>query len=366
MRTPKIYPWICHWIFQFSAVRLVFLAALLSASAGPLAFAEEPVPNQPAAAATPAQPQAGSGLPPVAVLPTTDASQLNLAGPLQYALAQIYQQTREFDVKLSSYALNGFTEAHLKKAYAANGATLLSFCYMEKERVSLFLFNPALPKHFFSASQSIIEPGKPVTNELIEERFRRAFADLMAAYKGGQQQLLPGASVDSDSLANAEDAEARRRAAEAKNLFRELTSLQEKFYYLGTHIGMARFKDDIQAASTVNFGLMAGLKLSTDFRVEAGIDFFSYATAQVGARYVLPFDQKYVTLSVGLGGCQVLSQLTANRGFTGSSLPSGKTLFGPGIGFDIPLLGANIRGDIRYYMGSATILFGTYGIVYSI
>jgi hypothetical protein len=41
-------------------------------------------------------------------------------------------------------------------------------------------------------------------------------------------------------------------------------------------------------------------------------------------------------------------------------------MFGGGIAFDVPLLGATMRGEFAYYTGGGSVLLGTYGLAYSL
>jgi hypothetical protein len=341
-----------------NAIRLLALGALL--------FVCQAGRSEELPAAAPA-PENGKRV--VLILPSTDTSPLNLGVPLQYGLGQLFQTIPEFETKLSSFTIGGYTEYDLKKAYAAMGNQILTFVYMEKERLSIFFFDPTQPKYFIVASNPLQDPNDPSKapdNAIAEAAMKKTFDEVITLLRTNQWQLLPGASADTESLAVEEEKEMRRRAEEARAIFRELNAVQEKFWYFGTNFGMSRFTGGGSAASTINLGILGGIRPGDRMRVELGFDFFSYALGHLDGRYTLPIAEKYVTLSVSLGIGFVLAPLTANRGANDASLTSGSILFGPGVGFEIPLLGANIRGELRYYLGGGTVLLGTYGIVLSI
>ena len=304
----------------------------------------------------------------MSVLPSTDTSGLNLAGPLQNALARLYQSTGAFNLQLASYSLPGYAAADVKKLETYLNSPLLSFCYLEKERIAVFLFDANRPDDFIVASQSLVDAnGQPVlTNEWIEHQFRAAFAQVITLYKQNQFQPLPGSHVDSEQLAQEEAEDARKRAAESRRLFRELAQLEERNYYIGASVGMARFAGEGASTSTVDVGGFAGLKISDSMRLEGGVDVFSYALVHLDMRYHLPINEKYVSAALSLGVGDILTNVTKNLGYEATTLNSGQLLFGPGISFNIPLLGANIRGDLRFYLGGGSVLLGSYGLTYSL
>ena len=59
-------------------------------------------------------------------------------------------------------------------------------------------------------------------------------------------------------------------------LERELTTLEQRKWYVGANIGMARYSEtrlaEPVANSTVNFGIVGGRKLSDSLSLEAGFD----------------------------------------------------------------------------------------------
>lgn len=136
--------------------------------------------------------------------------------------------------------------------------------------------------------------------------------------------------------------------------------------YVGANIGMARFSARGATASTVSLGGYLGVKLVERLRLEAGADVFSYLMLHGDMRYQLPLGERYVSLSIGIGLNHITSVVTQNRGFNPTFLRTGQLLYGPSLSFDVPLLGASVRGDIRVLFGEATILMGTYGLAYAL
>jgi hypothetical protein len=299
------------------------------------------------------------------VLPTSDTSELGLAEPLQYALGQVLQSTGVLKVQLSGYSLPGFTTNDVTKAFDVLQSDLMSFTYMEKSRLSVFLFAKARPSQFIVAYRMLDDaPGGQLSSEFIETRFREAVNEVLTNYNNGAFQALPGSENQTVAM---DEGEARQKAEEARILFRELASLENKKYYMGANIGMARFSQQTTgqsiANSTVNFGGYGGAKLGDRMAFEAGADVFSYLLLHGDIRYHMPLLEKYVDVSITGGFGHVMAAVTENRNQTSNVSMVGSTVFGPGIAFDVPLLGATVRGDVRYYFGSSSILVGSYGVI---
>ena len=304
----------------------------------------------------------------VTVLLSTDTSGYNLATALQYAVAQLFRETGPFNVQLSAYVLPGFSPEQTAETHASLVTDIFSFVYMEPERISLFLFDRFAPGRFVVASESLADPpGGELTSIYLENKLRNAFGALMVLYQNQQFQWLPGAEKSEVNLAENSDESSKRRAAEAGLLFRELTSLQQSSTYVGANFGMARFANAGSAASTVNFGAYFGVHdVWEKISLELGLEVFSYGLARLDARYRLPIAGKYVNLHLSAGVASILFNLTENRGFDAANVEVGQMLFGPGITFDIPLLGAIIRGGVTMYFGQGNILLGNYGVSYNI
>jgi hypothetical protein len=302
----------------------------------------------------------------LSVLPSTDTSGLNLAGPLQNALGRLFQQAGGVNVQLSSMPLTGFTTQDVRRLHETLGSDLLSLVYLEKTRIALFLFDKNHPNEFVVATQPMTDGnGNPVlTSNWIEHQFRAAFIQLVTDYSKGKMQSLPGTKVDSERLAEEQSDEVKRRIEESRRLFRELASLEDKPFYLGTSIGIARFGGGDGTASTVNLGALAGYKFSPRIRGEAGIDFFNYAMFHLDGKYELVSSQRYLSMSFSLGLARVLSHFSDNALKDTANLSTGAMLFGPGFSMEIPLLGTSIRGDFRLYVGGGSILMGSYGLAY--
>jgi hypothetical protein len=298
------------------------------------------------------------------VLPTTDTTDLGLAKPLQNALAILSQDSGLFTTKLSEEALPGFTKSDIAAAFNRINSELLTFVYMEIGRVSIFLFDSTRAGEFVLAFEMLTPPGENLTNSYVEEKFRSAWNSVIAQYMAGTYQPLPGAAPNEKLMAQTE--EQHYKALEAKRLFRELASLEEHNYYAGANIGMVRFSAEGTSASTVNFGGLVGTKLSRHFYSELGFDIFSYFVPHVDLRYTLPLEERHVFLSTSLSIATIMGEVTQNRGASSTTLKNGDLLYGPGFSFDIPLLGVNLRGDLRLYFGKATVFLGTYGIVYAL
>lgn len=317
-----------------------------------------------ARAEAPAQQQQQKTL---SVLSTTDASGFNLGQTVQYALSSLFQQTQYYSVTMSNQGVAGYSEAEVAALFKATQTQVASFVYLEKERISLFLFDSSRPKEFIVVAEGLVDPslGNQVTPQVIEYKLRLSFNNLLTQYYQGRFQPLPGAATGQQVAAAVDPNDPKRRAEEARKLYRELASIQETNSYLGANIGMARYSGKGGSTSSVNFGGFYGSKISERMRAEGGLDIFRYVTGYGALKYHIPFAEKYVSLHAGVSLGAILGQVTAPRDALDPALKTG-ILFGPGISFDIPLLGAYIRGEMKFMLGSGTILFASYGISYSI
>jgi hypothetical protein len=336
-------------------------------------------PNQPQAqgaspadvnanAGAPAEPPANTKVRTVAVLPATDTSNLGLGPSLQGAIGTLLQQTNVFTVQPVNYALPGFSESDVARAFQTVNTEMIAQVYLEGERVSIFMFDSARPKEFVVAAQTLMDPmlGNEITPQVVEYKLRMAFNDALAAYYKGEYQPLPGARQDQTLATKAPD-DPRERAAESRRLFRELATIESSKYYVGADLGMARFSGGGEGSSSnVNFGAYGGMAVSQRIRLEAGFEFFSYALAHIDAKYEIALSERYlfIDLSIGLG--HIFGTIFGPRSDTEPSLKNGTTAIGPGISFNVPLLGASVRGELKFYVGGGSIFMGTYGISYSI
>lgn len=308
----------------------------------------------------------------VAVLPSTDSSTYNLGTPLQQALVRLYRESGSFSPSLSDQTLEGFTPIEISRVIREQKVSALSFVLLEQERLSVFIFDKTHPLEFIVSSQNLTgAPATGITSTFIEAKFRAAFNDATRFHKEENYQELPGARTDKIASASKRSQQDPRIADESRVLFRELSSQTDSSVYLGAQIGMSRFGSEGTSSSTVTFGLNTGYQFNPRVSAEAGLSASTYLIGSLGGRYALPFKEEFIKLSVGFDVASVLASITQNSGYgspnlTYNSPPLSKGTFflGPGIFFDIPLLGATLRGDLRFYTGTGTIIVGTYGLVY--
>lgn len=301
----------------------------------------------------------------VTVLVASDISGRNLGTPLQYAIAQLLRSVGRFNVQLSPFVLPGFTPQDTKTAHEKLATDLFTFAYLEPARLSLFLFSKEYPGQFLLISKPLRDsPGQAITIRMIEERLQLGFIALINALDAKQFQYLPGARPEAELVDSGDEME-RKRAIQAGLLFRELAAIQEHPLYVGANIGMARFGTSTSSTSVVNFGGFVGYQLLGPFSVEVSLEFFSYIMAHADLRCRLPLPGKYVSFNLGVGAGRILYLLTENRGVD-TNLHVGESLYGPGLTFDIPLLGAVLRGGVGLYFGTDKVLIGNYGISYSV
>lgn len=304
----------------------------------------------------------------LAVLPTTDTSGLNLGQQLQYALSALFQQTQYYQVNMGSQGVAGYSEGEVAKAFQETRTSVISFVYLEKERISLFLFDSTRPKEFIVVAEGLVDPslGNQVTPQVIEYKLKLAFNNMLTQYYQSKFQPLPGSQSSQQVASNIDVNDPKRRAEEARKLYRELASIQETNSYLGATIGMARYSGGGGSTSTVNFGGFFGTKTGERLRAEVGLDIFRYLSLYAAGKYHIPFAEKYVSLHAGLTAGALLMEITAPREGIDPYLTAGSLIFGPTVSFDIPLLGAYIRGEMKFLIGGGSVLFASYGISYSI
>ncbi len=303
------------------------------------------------------------------ILVGSDTSGYNLASALQFAVGQLFKASgAEFNVQLASMQLAAFTEEETKKAHETLHSELFALSYLDRERISVFLFDAQAPGQFIVAVNPLLDPANPqLTTAVLEEKLRKTFGETLALYKEGRFQYLPGSREDKpgEGLADAESDIARRKAAEAGHLFRELASLADKPFYVGANLGMARYADAGLSNSVVNVGGFAGYRIRDRISAELAFDMFTYGLLSFDAKYQLPLSGQYVYLDASVGFGTILFQASDNTGHESATLTGG-FLFGPGLTFTVPLLGANLRGGLKFYIGSGTLLLGSYGFSYAI
>ncbi len=297
-----------------------------------------------------------------AVLSTTDSSGYGISERLQRMLADGLNRTQLFAVSTQNITLAGYTPESLAPAFSQSRAELLSFAYVDKDRIALFLFDANRPAKYVATSETLAgSPTGRMTEPWLEARFNRALSTLLRNYASAAFEAVPGIE-ESEKPAEPE----MSREERGQRLFQELSKLQDRQMYVGANIGMARFSARGATASTVSLGGYLGVKLVERLRLEAGADVFSYLMLHGDMRYQLPLGERYVSLSIGIGLNHITSVVTQNRGFNPTFLRTGQLLYGPSLSFDVPLLGASVRGDIRVLFGEATILMGTYGLAYAL
>ena len=298
----------------------------------------------------------------LSVLPTTDGSGLKLESALQNELATLFRQTDAFNVSLGNQTVPAFSTDEISKVHQALGTEVISFVYVEKERVAVFLFDSARPDKFLVSSQPLTNsPENRLTAPWIDARFRDAFQQLYKSYSAGVFQALPGTEVDAQTQKNDDES----RDKKARRLFRELSSISDTLYYWGIGLGMTRLNNSGNSASTVMISGLSGVRMSEKLRLELGVRLFSYLMLDLGLKYQIPLAERYLSLYVTFGSGMVLSGITENRTVGAVVMRTGSMLAGPGISFDVPLVGANIRGEITYYTGAGSVLAATYGVTYS-
>ena len=305
-----------------------------------------------------------SGQREIAVLQSTDSSQLNLGDRVSGFLSQSFHQTGFFSVRAVRASLSGYTPEALADAYKETGTELISFAYVDRDRVALFLFDINRPGRYIATSETLKgSPRGRIDETWLDAQVGKAFAEMMKQYGVANFDLIPSSDPSPGSISKEPEVS---REEKSRSLFKEMSKLQDGRIYVGASVGMARFTANGSSSSTVSVGGYAGVKLIHRVRVEAGADIFSYLLMNANLRFQLPIAERYVSLNLGATGAYVALVVTQNRGFNPTFMSTGEMLFGPSLSFDVPLLGASVRGDVRLLLGSSTIFLGTYGLAYAL
>lgn len=309
----------------------------------------------------------------LAIITTTDKTELGIAQFLQDELAKAAANTNLFQTYAANYSITAFSEAEILADFQQVGSNIIGFVYLENTRLSIFLFDASRPKEYIVSAQNFItaEGATPVEAE-IRASFNTAFQEVISSFVAKQYQALPGSQPESNFIAQEEVYTPQFAQVDVKKLYRELSSLEQKPFYVSANIGMSRFEtlsatSTKSFASTVNIGALLGYQFIPALSVELGADAFTHFMLHSELRLHLPIGQKYVACSLSAGGARFMSQPTENLGYAGTNMiTQGTIVYGPGFSIDIPLIGLNIRAEGRYYTGKTSVFLGTYGIVYSL
>lgn len=308
----------------------------------------------------------------LSVLATSDTTTYGLALPLQTALATLYDQTGLFKVETSGLNLQGFSPIEISRALRDLNSEAISFALIEQERISIFLFDSGHPFEFIVTTENLmVDQSGVVTSPIIEAQFRKGFEQVIQKIQSNQYEALP--SAQSDRVTQKKESRRDKRIAqETRILFRELASQTDSAYHLGAQIGMTRFGAEGKSSSVVTFGLNGGYAITPKISLDVGVSASTYVMGSVGGRYWFPIGDQVVKIGAGFDIANVLKNITQNAGYFMPNLTynnppirNGAFLVGPGVFFDIPLLGAALRGDLRVLVGAGhTVVMGTYGFIY--
>jgi hypothetical protein len=310
----------------------------------------------------------------LAILETTDKSQFGLAPVLQEGLAKAAANTNLFQAYLANYSLSGFDEASIRADFKKVGADLMSYVYVENNRLSIFFFDSGHPKEFIMSYRDLrAQDGQNISGTEIENAFSQSFQEVISSYLAKEYQSLRGTPKENhQELAQNSVSDSNFSTTDVKRLYRELASISQTPLYIGANVGMSRF-ETIAAnltkthASTVNIGGVLGYRLLSPISVEIGADIFTHFMIHSDLRGQIPLGSNFISISLSAGAARFMTQPTENLGYAGANqISQGTMVYGPGFGVEIPLLGLTIRAEARFYTGSTSVFLGTYGIVYSL
>ncbi len=299
------------------------------------------------------------GIRSITIIPPTDGTGLNISRDLQQHIGEYLYNSRQYVVQYSAHSLSGFTARDLSQTFERLDSQLILFPYVEKGRFSLFLFDSYRPQEFITASVPFAEVSEknPLSKQIVYAYFPKVYAALINSFSRGQYQVLPGGKTEGPQTP-VDDKELTRKQ------FRALSSLYESNTYGAANVGIVRMANAGVAGSTVNLSLYIGHRFSESMAIEGGADFFSYFFPNARLRYKLPFfANRYPMIDLTIGAGMNLGEIATQKGFPSGTLSSGP-LFGPGLSVRVPLGGAQLVCDLRFYMGSGSLFFGTYGLAY--
>lgn len=113
----------------------------------------------------------------------SDTTGLNIAPHLQTALAGLYKDTGNFTTSTTKEALTGYDGDKVGAFLTKNGAELTSFVFLEKQRISILLFDKTQPGKFIASSETVnADPKLKVNQADLENQFRVAFRRVIEHY----------------------------------------------------------------------------------------------------------------------------------------------------------------------------------------
>lgn len=292
----------------------------------------------------------------------------NLPVQVQLTLTELFNQSNVFMAQATSLNIEEWEGDSVMAYLEETNSELIAQVFVDQVRIYIIMSDVNTPDQFYLGDQALTLPAGylQMTAEVLGFHLKTAFDKLIQNYAKGEMKYLPGA-IASASLEKFEREEELRKSAQiTSKLFRELATIQESPFYMGGSIGMARFAANNNAASTVNFGLFVGHEVTPKVSGELGVDLFSYVLAHLDGYYHLPIAERYLSVNAGFGLGYIVGNLTENLGFSTANFSGGQLLAGPGIYFVIPMLGAKLRGDMRFFLGNGAILVGTYGLEYAL
>jgi len=306
----------------------------------------------------------------VTVLKAQEAVDWGLGEAVQAMLARhLRDGAGEFRVSLSPVSAVSYDPGEIARLHAGLESEVLVMPYLEAQRISVFLFDASLPGEFVVASLPLFGGGvaRP-TNAIIRRALKGSLDEALAAYRKRAFKPLPKTPSDGTSEKEEDYAIRVRRYRDSRRLFGELSAEEDRGpLYIGASIGMSRFGSSGRSSSTVALGAYAGSNVWDRLQAEVGVRVFTFALGEIDLRYRLPLAEKYVTLALGLGMAKVLALVAETDGFDQTSFYTTGILAGPGLSLEIPLLGAQLRGSCKWYIGDGkSVILGSYGVSYTL
>lgn len=292
----------------------------------------------------------------------------NLPVQIQLTLTELFNQSNVFAAQATAQNIEEWEGDSVLAYLEEANSELIAQVFVDQVRIYIIMGDVNTPDQIYLGDQALTLPAGylQMTLEVLGFHLKAAFDKLIRNYAKGEIKYLPGASPSASLEKFEREEELKKSAQITRKLFRELATIQESPFYMGGSIGMVRFSANKNAASTVNFGLFGGYKVTPKISGELGVDLFSYVLAHLDGYYHLLIAERYLSVNAGFGLGYIVGNITENRGFSTTNFSGGQLLAGPGIYFVIPMLGAKLRGDMRFLVGKGSILVGTYGLEYAL
>lgn len=121
----------------------------------------------------------------------SDTTGLNIAKELQTSLSGLFKDTGAFVPSITKDSIPGYEKEKILPFLKRHDASLASFVFLEKQRISIFLFDESQPDKYIASSEPVnADPRQKVNQADLENQYRAAFKKLVEHYDTGDFQTV--------------------------------------------------------------------------------------------------------------------------------------------------------------------------------